>query len=79
MTIQNAECYGIREFAALAGISPQRLHQLHKAGRGPRRVHIFAPDAQGRTRATKRGVPGIPKREGDLWLRERYGEWRRAA
>lgn len=78
MTIQPPECCGIREFADLAGISRQRLHQLHQRGRGPRRVSLTLPDARGRTRA-KRGRPFIPKAEGDLWLLERYGEWKRAA
>jgi hypothetical protein len=65
-----ADCLGINEFAALAGITRQRLHQLHQAGKGPDRTVVAGPDNRGRAR--KRGVPCIGRADGLRWLNERW-------
>ena len=59
--------YGVSEFARLAGVSRQWLHQLCRQGRGPKRVSVRAPDKRGRI-SMKRGRVLIPKSEGDQWI-----------
>jgi len=65
------ECFRVGQFAEIAGISRQRLDQLHQAGRGPRRTYRIGKDKAGRVRAKVRGVPCIPRGDGLAWIEER--------